>query len=69
MDEQDGQYVLLDDQMKKITNLRSAGSDKEVFAKHLGRRVQVRGTQSSGEKGMFKVTGIEQLSGNCGQAK
>jgi hypothetical protein len=69
VDEQDGQYVLLDDQMLKITSLQSAGSDQEVFAKHLGRKVQVRGTKSSGQKGTFKVTSIEQVSGNCGQAK
>lgn len=69
MDEQGGQYVLLDDQMQKIASLQPAGPDKEVFAKHLGRRVRVKGTKSSGPKGTFKVTGIEQLSGNCGQAK
>lgn len=69
MDEQDGQYVLLDDQMLKITSLQSASSDKEVFAKHLGHKVQVTGTKSSEQKGTFKVTGIEQVEGNCGQAK
>ena len=69
IDEQDGQYVLLDDQMLKITNLKSAGSDNEVFAKHLGHKVRVRGAKSSGQTGTFKVTDIEQLAGNCGQAK
>jgi hypothetical protein len=42
VDEQDGHYVLLDDQMVKLTNLQSVGSDQEVFAKHLGRMVRVR---------------------------
>jgi len=69
VDERGGQYVLLDDQMRKIASLQPAGPDKEVFAKHLGRRVRVKGAQSSGPKGTFKVTGIERLSGNCGQAK
>jgi len=69
IDEQYGQYVLLDDQMLKITNLQPAGSDKEVFAKYLGHKVQVRGTKSSGPKGAFTVTGIEQIADNCGQAK
>jgi hypothetical protein len=69
MDEQDGQYVLLNGQMLKIARLRSAGSDNEVFAKHLGRKVEVRGVQSSGQNSPFKVTSIQQVSGNCGQAK
>jgi hypothetical protein len=69
IDEQDGHYVLLDDHMVKITNLQSAGSDKEVFAKHVGRMVRVRGTKSSGLTGTFKVTGIERLEGNCGEVK
>jgi len=69
VDEQDGLYVLLDDQMLKIVNLVSAGSDKEVFAKHLGHKVQVKGTQSSENKGTVKVTSIEQVSGNCAPAK
>ena len=68
-EQQDGQYVLLDDQMQKIARLQSAGSDKEVFAKHLGRMVQVKGTKSSGQKATFRVTSIEQVPGNCGQAK
>jgi hypothetical protein len=69
VDEQDGHYVLLDDQMSKITNLQSASSDQEVFAKHLGRKVQVTGTKSSGQESTFKVTDIERVAGNCGQAK
>jgi len=69
IDEQAGQYVLLDDQMAKIASLQSADSDQEVFAKHLGRMVRVIGTDLSGRKGTFQVTRIEQLSGRCGQAK
>jgi hypothetical protein len=69
IDEQDGHYVLLDDQMSKIASLQSAGSDQEVFAKHLGRKVRVSGTKSSGQEGAFKVTGIERVAGTCGQSK
>lgn len=69
IDEQDGRYVLLNDQMLKIASLQSANSDQEVFAKHLGHKVQVRGAKSSGQNGPFKVTSIEQVAGNCGQAK
>jgi hypothetical protein len=69
IDEQDGQYVLLDDRMLKIVSLQSAGSDQEVFAKHLGRKVKVTGTESSARTGTFKVTGIERLPGICGEAK
>jgi len=69
IDEQDGQYVLLDDRMLKIASLISTESDDDVFAKHLGRMVQVRGSNSSEPKGMFRVTGIERVAGNCSQAK
>jgi hypothetical protein len=69
VDEQNGQYVLLDEQMQKITNLESAGSDPEVFAKRVGQKVVVKGTESSGRKGVFTVTSIEKLSGSCGPLK
>lgn len=69
VDEQSGQYVLLDDQMQKITNLQSAGSDPEVFAKRVGQRVLVKGTPSSARKGMFTVTTIEKLAGSCRPTK
>jgi hypothetical protein len=69
VDERNGQYVLLDNQMRKIARLQPAGPDKEVFAKHLGRMVKVRGTKSAGQNDTFTVTGIEQIPGNCGQAK
>ena len=69
VDEQDGQYILLDNQMLKIANLQSEGSDQEVFAKHLGRMVKVKGTKSAGQEGTFTVTSIEPIPGNCGQAK
>ena len=69
IDEQDGQYVLLDGRMVKIASLQSASPDNEVFAKHLGRRVRVTGSRYAGQKGAFHVTRIEQMPGTCGQAK
>ena len=69
IDEQNGQYVLLDDQMVKMTALQSAGSGKDVFAKYVGRKVQVSGTAASGPKGVFTVSRIEQISASCGPGK
>ena len=69
IDEQKGQYVLLDDRMVKITSLQSAGSEKEVFAKYVGRKVQVSGTTSAEPKGVFIVDKIEQISASCGPGK
>jgi hypothetical protein len=69
IDQQNGQYVLLDDQMLKITGLQSAGPDREVFAKFVGRMVRVSGTGSTGQKNVFKVTSIEQVASSCGPAK
>ena len=42
VDEQFGRYVLLDNQMLKITDLHSAGAEKEVFARHVGHKAQSR---------------------------
>ncbi len=50
VDEQFGQYILLDGQMQKIINLQSAGPEKDVFAKYVGHKVEVRGTMSSGRE-------------------
>lgn len=70
VDQQAGQYVLLDDRMVKIASLQSAGTDKEVFAKHLGSKVQVTGTEPAGQKGTLRATRIEPVpGGRCGQSK
>ena len=69
IDEQLGQYVLLDSQMLKITGLQSAGPNNDVFAKYVGHEVEVKGTKASGSKATFTVTGIVQTSDQCGQAK
>jgi hypothetical protein len=69
IDEQDGQYVLLDDQMHKIVSLQADGLDKDVFAKYLGSTVQVRGARSSERNATFKVTSVKPVADTCGQAK
>ena len=69
VDEQFGQYVLLDGQMLKITGLKSAGPNNDIFAKFVGHEVQIKGTRSSGPKATFTVTGIAQIADTCGPAK
>jgi hypothetical protein len=54
IDEQDGHYVLLDDQMLKITILQSAGSDKELFAKHWSERCGFEGLNLPGREACSK---------------
>lgn len=70
IDEQFGQYILLDGQMQKIVNLQAAGPQKEIFAKYLGHKVEVRGARSSSLKAArFVVTGIARVADTCGHAK
>ena len=69
IDEQFGQYVLLDGSMLKIAGLRSAGPNNDVFAKYVGHEVQVKGTRSTDQKATFTVTGIVQIADICGQSK
>jgi hypothetical protein len=70
VDEQDGKYVLLDDRMlKKLANLETsiAGSE-DVFAKHVGHKVVVKGNKASGQETVFKVTSIEEIAAVCAPA-
>jgi hypothetical protein len=69
VDEQFGQYVLLDGRMVKITGLQYAGPNKDIFAKFVGHEVQLKGTKSQGPKATFTVTGIVQVADVCGQSK
>jgi hypothetical protein len=69
IDEQFGQYVLLDGEMVKIIGLQSAGPSNDVFAKYVGHVVQVKGSRSRGPKPTFTVTGIEKIADVCGQAR
>jgi len=68
IDEQEGQYVLLDDQTRgTIANLEADGFETEGFAKHVGHKVTVRGTSSSGStRPIFRVRSIETISDTCG---
>jgi hypothetical protein len=67
VDEQEGQWVLVNDQnMAVIANLMAEGFPTEGFAKHMGHKVTVRGTSSSdGTRAVFKVRTIETVSETC----
>ena len=67
VDEQEGQWVLVNDQtMAIIANLAADGFPTEGFAKHVGHKVTVRGTSSSGgSHPLFKVRTIETISETC----
>ena len=68
LDEQDGQYVLLDDRTRDpIANLEAEGFETEGFAKHVGHKVTVRGISSPGSTvPTFRVRSIETVSDTCG---
>lgn len=70
VDEQDGKYVLLDDRMLgKLADLETAiAGSEDVFAKHVGHKVIVRGSKSSEQEGKFKVASIEDVSAVCAPA-
>lgn len=67
VDEQDGRYVLVDDRsLAAIADLVAEGFPTEGFAKHVGHKVTVRGTTSSGgARTVMKVRSIETISDTC----
>ena len=67
VDEQEGKWVLVNDQtMAIIADLAADGFPTEGFAKHVGHKVTVRGTASSdGSRPIFKVRSIETISETC----
>jgi len=67
VDEQDGKWVLVNNQtMAIIATLAADGFPTEAFAKYLGHKVNVRGTGSSdGPGSTFKVREIQTLSETC----
>lgn len=71
VDEQDGNYLLLDDHMlNKLADLEAVGAGNEAFfAKHLGHKVTVKGSKSSEPDAKFKVTSIEDISAVCAPAQ
>jgi hypothetical protein len=69
VDQQDGQYVLINEESRSpIASLEAEGFPTEGFAKHVGQRVTVRGTSSTGGTGrpVFKVRSVEKISDTCG---
>jgi hypothetical protein len=67
VDQQDGQYVLVDDKsLAAIANLVAEGFPTEGFAKHVGHKVTVRGTTDpGGARTVMKVRSIEPISETC----
>lgn len=68
VDEQEGQYVLVDDHDpgKVIASLVAEGFPTEGFAKHVGQKVTVRGISSpSGVRPVLKVRNVETVSETC----
>jgi hypothetical protein len=67
VDEQDGNYVLLDDRMqKKLADLEAVGASNEAFfAKHLGHTVTIKGRKASEPETSFKVSSIEDVASVC----
>jgi hypothetical protein len=67
VDQQDGQYVLIDDRTTGvIAILEAAGFPQEGFAMHLGHKVTVKGTSSSKEgRSVFQVRSVEKVSDVC----
>jgi hypothetical protein len=67
VDEREGHYILVDDRnLSPVADLEADGFPTEGFAKHVGHKVTVRGTSSSGStRPLFKVRSIETLSETC----
>ena len=67
VDEKEGHYILVDDRnLSPVADLEADGFPTEGFAKHVGHKVTVRGTTSSGStRPVFKVRSIETLSETC----
>jgi hypothetical protein len=67
VDQQDGQYVLVDDRnMAPVADLVAEGFPTEGFAKYVGHKVTVRGTSNSGgARTVLKVRSIQTVSDTC----
>ena len=68
VDEQNGQYLLINDRTRDpIADLVADGFPVEGFARHLGHTVTVRGTSNpEGVRPVFRVRGIQPVSDTCG---
>jgi hypothetical protein len=70
VDQQDGKYVLLDEQLRRFIALQAPGSDADsYFAKYVGQKVQVSGSQPAGEANAVKVEHINGIASMCGSGK
>jgi hypothetical protein len=67
VDEKEGHYIMVDDRnLNPVVDLEADGFPTEGFAKHVGHKVTVRGTSSSGStRPVFKVRSIETVSETC----
>jgi hypothetical protein len=67
VDQKEGHYILVDDRnLNPVADLEADGFPTEGFAKHVGHKVTVRGTSSSGStRPVFKVRSIETVSETC----
>ena len=67
LDEKEGHYILVDDRnLNPVADLEADGFPTEGFAKHVGHKVTVRGTSSSGSaRPVFKVRSIATISETC----
>jgi hypothetical protein len=67
LDQQAGHYILADDRtLGPLADLEADGFPTEGFAKHVGHKVTVRGTSTSGStRPLFKVRTIETLNETC----
>jgi hypothetical protein len=69
VDQQEGLYVLVGDHdLRVVANLNAEGFPIEGFAKHVGQKVTVRGTQNPGDTRLvFRVRNMETVSETCQQ--
>jgi hypothetical protein len=67
VDEKEGHYILVDDRnLSPVADLEADGFPTEGLAKHMGHKVTVRGTSTSGStRPVFKVRSIETVSETC----
>jgi hypothetical protein len=67
VDQKEGHYILVDDRnLNPVADLEADGFPTEAFAKHVGHKVTVRGTSSSGStRPVFKVRSIATVSETC----
>jgi hypothetical protein len=67
VDQQNGQYVMRDEQTSQIINLSPTGTDSDTaFARFLGHKAQASGAKSGNS---MRVTQIHQVADMCGTGR